>query len=72
MAQPPIDAAAKAALALAQEAALRYRMDIGSRPQRPERDCTTLRAAAGWPTPEEGAAPDAAIAALIDLATDPT
>jgi hypothetical protein len=68
MSQQPIDAPAKAAPALAHQAALRYRTSIGDRPQRPESDYATLRAAARTPTPEQGAACDDTIASLIELA----
>jgi glutamate/tyrosine decarboxylase-like PLP-dependent enzyme len=68
MSQQPIDAPAKAALALAHETALRYRMDIGNRPQRPDKDYATLRAAARTPTPEQGYPSDDTIASLIEFA----
>jgi glutamate/tyrosine decarboxylase-like PLP-dependent enzyme len=68
MSQQPIDASAKAALALAHEAAIRYRTTIGSRPQRPAADYATLRAAARTPTPERGTAADETIASLIEFA----
>ncbi|MEX0808876.1 MAG: pyridoxal-dependent decarboxylase [Dongiaceae bacterium] len=55
-------------LAAAHAAALQYRLSVGDRPQRPESDYATLRAAASVATPEQGTAAEETIAALIALA----